>query len=317
MPRGGHFALWRPNPQADIYRSRWKRFYKRSYRPRTPMNLPDSSPPHLQPKWGRDANAPHIFPDGIPSPWAMQYSVSNFQNGLPPDAKRFSQKAYEWNSQRFLNPARICRNTIGQDHILRCLDPGRKNGADTGYGRAEVGATWDETGPTHLRNIFEAEAQRSGNGEEDRLDFLRTLKETQPIGRGANAANYEATKSTDLFHSRRLFMLLEEQEIVWTGGQLDLRKMARKGAGGNEDSTKERGHFPYVDEQASLIDDLQLREILRLRHRINRRRHFKWMEIAYQYKRWHQQYLRRRAVMLDEVKARMGVLRQTLGKEDV
>lgn len=273
--------------------------------------MPDNSPPHPQPKWGFDQSAEQVFPDGVPSPWVLQYSLANFGGELPPDARKFSQKAYIWNVKKYMQPAFIAtRNPIGQDLILRCLDAGRKGGADTGYGRAEVGATFDETAPTYLRDIFEDEAK----GDEA-IDFLANLKATQAVGSGMKATNYDTSgSSTDLFHNRKLFHLLEEKELVWNGGQQDVRKMARRGLDGGENS-KERGHFPYVDEQASLIDDLQLREILRLRHRMNRRRHFKWIEISFQYKKWHRQYLRRRAMMLDEVKARMGVLRQTLSAE--
>lgn len=227
----------------------------------------------------------------MPSPWVLQYSLGNFQDGQPPDGKRYAQKAYQHNATKYLNPAKICHNPTGKDLILRCLDVGRRGGADTGYGRPETGTPWIESGPAHLRNLFEKEAEK----DDESNDFLATLQESSNAG------------STDTFHSRRLYNLVEEKEIVWLGGQLDTRKMSNRSSQGGGDSS--RGHFPFVDEQASLIDDLQLREILRLRHRINKRRHFKWIAIRYQYKRWHSQYLRRRAMMLDEVKARMGVMR--------
>jgi len=260
------------------------------------MNNPDSPPPHPPPGWGQGEKAVQIFPDGVPSPWVLQYSLANFTDGIPPDAKKYAQKAYNHNSRKFLLPAKICQNPVGRDLILRCLDGGRKGGADTGYGRAEVGTPWSDMGPAHLRQIFDDVADK----DEDSREYLQGLQERCDLF------------PTDTFHSRRLYKLLEEKEIVWQGGKLDVRKMSRGGRqDGKADSS--RGHFPYVDEQASLIDDLQLREILRLRHRINRRRHFKWIAIRYQYKRWHSQYLRRRSMMLDEVKSRMGVMRQLAG----
>lgn len=291
MPRGGYFGLFRQNPQADIYRSRWKRFYKRSYRPRTPFNLPEAPPPHPQPTWGRGDNEDQVHPDGVPSPWVLQYSLSNFEK-LPTDARRTAQRHYDFNFRSFMNGAMKCSpNPVAQDVILRCLDRGRKGGADTGLGRPEAGLSWDDRAPIHLRNIFDTEAEKSDDG----VQFLSILQ-----NEGSN---------TDQFHNRRLYKLLEEKEIVWERGQLDVRKLSKRGAEGESDGS--RGNFPFVDEQASLIDDLQLREILRLRHRINRRRHFKWIAIRYQYKKWHAQYLRRRDMVLDEAKARMGVLRQT------
>lgn len=309
MPRGNHKGFWRPNDTADIYRSRWKRFYKRCYRPRSPLNNPDDPPPHFQPQWGRDPKAKPIFPDGVPSPWVLQYSLDNFggREREPPDAKRFANQSYEWAKRNFHNPAMRANNSIARDLIIRSLDPGRKGGSDTGYGRAEVSCTWGESGPAHLQKLLHEEVNKSKD-KNYAEDFLTTLKEMQPYGAGNNVT---PSPYTEYFYNRRLYKLYEEKEIAWLGGQLDVRKLARKGG----DGTAERGHFPYVDEQASLIDDLQLKEILRFsRHRINRRRHFKWLEISYQYKKWHQQYLRRRAVLLDEAKARMGVLKETLSE---
>jgi hypothetical protein len=272
------------------------------------------APPHPQPKYGFDEKAEQVHPDGVPSPWILQYSLSNesYKGVKPPDSRRSAHRAYEWNIRNLMNPALICLNSVGQDLILRSLDAGRKGGADTGWGRPETGATTVETAPAYLRKIFEDECQQDEGNY-----FLQNLDAAQPVGTGASTSNYDSSgMSTDLFHNRRLYKLVEEKELVWDGGQIDFRKMAknRGAAEASGDGAGERGHFPYVDEQASLIDDLQLREILRIRHRMNRRRHFKWIEMSYQYKKWHQQYLRRRAMANDEVKARMGVLRQTLSQ---
>lgn len=239
-----------------------------------------------------------VHPDGVPSPWVLQYSLSNFEK-LPTDARRTAQRHYDFNFRSFMNGAMKCGpNPVAQDVILRCLDRGRKGGADTGLGRPEAllstvedRTTLYDKAPIHLRNIFESEAEKSS----ENVGFLSILRS-------------EASE-TDQFHNRRLYKLLEEKEIVWERGQLDVRKLSKRGTEGESDGS--RGNFPFVDEQASLIDDLQLREILRLRHRINRRRHFKWIAIRYQYKKWHAQYLRRRDMVLDEAKARMGVLRQS------
>ncbi|CAE7436053.1 unnamed protein product, partial [Symbiodinium necroappetens] len=63
-------------------------------------------------------------------------------------------------------------------------------------------------------------------------------------------------------------------------------------------------------EKAGLLDELELAEILRLRHKTNSRRLPKWKEIQFWFKKWHRVYLRRRAVKIAEAKARMGVLKQ-------
>ncbi|OLP83337.1 hypothetical protein AK812_SmicGene35908 [Symbiodinium microadriaticum] len=66
-------------------------------------------------------------------------------------------------------------------------------------------------------------------------------------------------------------------------------------------------------EKAGLLDELELAEILRLRHKTNSRRLPKWKEIQFWFKKWHRVYLRRRAVKIAEAKARMGVLKQVIG----
>merc|ERR1711953_612786 len=100
---------------------------------------------------------------------------------------------------------------------------------------------------------------------------------------------------------RRLYELCEEKELVWAGGQIDPNRE-------RQDELHSRGHFPRVDEAASPMDDLMLKDILLLRHKTNRRRHPKWIEISYTYKKWHQQYLRRGHMLQDEVKARLSIM---------
>merc|ERR1712129_206794 len=87
-----------------------------------------------------------------------------------------------------------------------------------------------------------------------------------------------------------------------------------RGGGGDglSEQSADRGRFPYVDEKASLIDELNLREILKLRHRTKSRHHPKRKEVRYCFKKWQQQYLRRRHMRKEELKERMGVLKTSL-----
>lgn len=300
-------GLWKPTPK-DIFKSRWKRFYKRTYRPRSGFNAVDRPTPHEQGKY---------HTDGVPSPWKLNFALKNFGQGFPPDAMRYSQKAYEFNLRRLLRPATFCNNPVGQDVVLRCLDPGRRQtGADSGYGRACVGngerynraKARDQEGdskqvrtsevlPMHIYNLINGEAERDDRGQ----DFASALK----------ASFQEA----EVFPVRRLYELCEEKEIVWLDGQTDPRAMAARTRSITGEETADRGRFPYVDESASLIDELTLKDVLRLAHRTKSRRHPKWREIQYQYKRNHQAFLRRRHVEKDETQARMGVLRQALTQE--
>jgi len=177
-----------------------------------------------------------------------------------------------------------------RDTILRALDPGvRMRGSDSGLGRsAFIKRIGQETKvadhvPSHIYNLMQTHSRGSENGQ---LCFgaLADDEGTQP----------------EQFLVRRLYELCEESELVWQGTQEEPRD--------EEEEEGDRGRFPKVDEQAGLVDDLQLQNILKLRHKTARRRHPKWIEIQGQYKRWKGQYERRRVMLKDEVKARMHLM---------
>lgn len=310
MPRGGHNGLWKPTP-IDIFKSRWKRFYKHCYRPRSRANQPDRAGPHDQPR---------VNNDGVPSPWRLLYSLHNFtKNSLPPDVKPRRILHYRDNERQFLKPLLACNNVDAMDVVLRGLDPGRRQGADSGYGRLETqpwpkkdgkGAQdapdFPEHFPEHIYKFMKAghtvdtERQEAEQKAEDTgRDFFECL-----MGKfNADPGHHSGT-----FPVRRLQELVEEWEIVWEEGQNDPRRSSRAGRSEAEEGV-DRGHFPYIDEKASLIDDLTLKEILRLNYKTKSRRHPKWKEIQYEYQKGHRQYLRRRQMLLDESKARMNVIR--------
>lgn len=172
-------------------------------------------------------------------------------------------------------------------------------GSDSGLGRAAFamadrshlpGGSNAEAGlaPSHLYNLLKAHADGKGDAAVGVFDALRT-------------------EVPDTYLVRRLYELCEEREIVWEGGQHN----PNADDGAQEGPT---GRFPHVDEQASLVDELTLKEILRLRHKTNSRRHPIWTEKTYQCRVWHKQYLRRRHMLKDEVKARVGILKQGLSE---
>lgn len=298
MPRGGHFGLWKPTPK-DIFKSRWKRFYKRCHRYRSKSNQPDRAGPHPQPV---------SYNDGVPSPWRLLFSQRHLELGpkgertLPPDLKPYGIQQYRQNEKMYLTPWRECQDTSAQTYVLRCLDPGRRGGADSGYGRLETKAWLDEKYEvpehitSHIYNLVKPDLEAEREKEDDSL---------APILKGP---------AVETFPVRRLQELLEEWYLVWEDGQKDPRKeRVVKGKAGDEDTKEvDRGRFPYIDEQAGLLDDVVLADILRLNHRIKSRRHPKWKEIQYEFKKGHRQYLRRKRMMDDEAKARMGVMRQAL-----
>lgn len=313
MPRGGHMGLLKPTPK-DIFRSRWKRFYKRCYRKRSQTNAPERPGPHFQPM---------TTPDGVPSPWRLLYASDNFEfKKLPPDIRPHRMKHYSMNERAFLKPMEECRDGIVRDCILRSLDPGRRGVAgDTGYGRAELtpwaaeamkfgrrgaqekGRELPEHLPEHIYNLIRS---RSVEGEDKRdedagLDFLDRVL-------GKDCVN---PPQMQRFPVRRLQQLLEEWELIWENGQNNPRAGNDRNKPQDEQGI-DRGRFPFIDEQAGLLDELNLKEILRLNYKTKSRHHPKWREIRYEFKKGHRQYLRKKDMNDTEKKARMGIIRKAL-----
>jgi len=307
MPRGGHFGLWKPTPK-DIFKSRWKKWYKRCYRWRTPGNEPDRAPPHIGALL-RDGP-----PDGVPSPWKLHYSVDNFSAVRPSDLRRYAYRAYESNVGDFLLPYRNCRQPALRDAVLRSLDWGRRGVSDSGLGRAEV-VRFGASEPTS-QGGREAAAVPELLPKHIHAAILSKAAKEKELGSFMEVLTQES--HSDWFPVRRLYELCEEKEIAF-GGMLE-RKPRGGGAdgggagrGGTGDGLSEkptdRGRFPYVDEKASLIDEVNLNQILRLRHKTNSRHHPKWREVRYTFKKWQQQYLRRRHMLKEEEKERMTAIK--------
>eukprot|EP00930_Biecheleria_cincta_P059506 TRINITY_DN45223_c0_g1_i1.p1 TRINITY_DN45223_c0_g1~~TRINITY_DN45223_c0_g1_i1.p1 ORF type:complete len:317 (+),score=68.07 TRINITY_DN45223_c0_g1_i1:53-952(+) len=297
MPRGGHMGLWKPTPK-DIFKSRWKRFYKRSYRPRKAGNNVDDFPPHRQAD----------FIEDVPSPWKLNYARSNFGAGRQPlDMRKLAARTYNSNYGDYMRPAFSAREGEPLEAVLRCLDAGRgRHGAgSSGLGRLEV--SWmqapqaAEASSSRDRPPSASQELQDPGFPPHILKIMRHCAEEQERSKVGLLQDQLQT-----FQVRRLYQLCEEKEIVWDKGLNDPRRIQAGDDGGD------RGHFPYIDEQAGLLDELQLKDILRLAHRRKERRHPKWRELQFWYKKWHQQYMRRREMLKDEAKARMGVLKQAV-----
>lgn len=329
MPRGGHFGKWVPLPK-DHFKSRWKHFYKRCYREKargvSPFapNRPDNLPPYAAAsKVSKTFNKSEdgtrtdeisttrfVHHDIMPSPWRLQYSALNFPDGgmpndlLPPHNGAF--KDYRENVQVYMKPYRhASASSSAQDAILRCLDSGRRGRNDSGLGRVELETKLPQDGadevhhvPSHIANLLKAHSSE-GSGAET----LAQLMGPQPTN--------QKDDQPQSFVVRQLYALCEEKQIVWDGKQMQSTR-GRPQKQGEEQTGPDRGRFPRVDEQASMVDDFHLMDILKLRHKTNRRCHPKWVAIEYQFKKWRQQYLRRRHMNLDEAKARMGIISQAV-----
>lgn len=284
MPHGGHFGLFRHAVPKNMLRPKW-RFAKASIRE-------------------------GVSRDAVPAPWRLQYW--NWSD----DSMKLSRRAYALSIQRYLRPA-VKSGTVGSDYMLRILDSaGRrvKHRGHSGFGHPALQTRYDgpsedtddkqyqDVAPHHLRSVLDGLEYFSTKKDSREKESAEQGSFQQQVVRSIN--NW---KGTHPFIVRRLMKLCHEYEMVWHE-----RPRRRRGVGGVSAEGPDRGEFPYVDEQASLLDDQRLDTILRTRHRINRRRHPKWIEIQYVKKQWHRQYLRRKAMLAAEVKERQGLFIEQL-----
>lgn len=98
---------------------------------------------------------------------------------------------------------------------------------------------------------------------------------------------------------RRIYRLCHQYETIWKPHfrAEDMVGQGEDGADGSADS------FPYVEETASLVPDLSLKNILHSRHKTRSRRHPKWLEVKWFQRKWHNMYLHRRRVVRQSLEA--------------
>lgn len=217
--------------------------------------------------------------------------MDNFSDGVPPDLRRYANSAYQSNVSRFLLAYQKCLQPDYRDAVVRSLDWGRRGVSDSGLGRAEAvrfGHTNQE------QNQGEAAAVPELLPRHIHGAILSKVAKDGELGSFMEAITQHS--HSDVFHIRRLYELCEEKEIAYEGRleKMDGQAQGTRIPDGLSEKPADRGRFPYVDEKASLIDELKLRDILKLRHKTNSRHHPKWKEVRYWFKKWQQQYLRRR-----------------------
>eukprot|EP00439_Symbiodinium_sp_Y106_P077172 s2313_g16.t1 len=234
------------------HRGLWKPLPKDIFKPRSGGNTVDRRPPHIQ----------ATFTEDVPSPWKFHLYPDQAGNDLiaPIDSRNVVGT--------YLGPAYEASEGTASDVVLRCLDAGRRgSGSLSGLGRPEAVSETQQRdkdlAPQHIR------AQ------------LMELC-------GGKPPEEVIAKQTRFFKVRRLMNLLEEQddardaEIVWSSGRrLQTRRAAR-----SRSADDPRGNFPYIDEKAGLLDELDLAEILRVNYKTNSRRLPKWKEIQFWFKKW-------------------------------
>mmetsp|Transcript_74653 Transcript_74653/g.155661 ORF Transcript_74653/g.155661 Transcript_74653/m.155661 type:complete len:310 (+) Transcript_74653:114-1043(+) len=304
MPRGGHFGLWKPTPQ-DIYKSRWKRFYK--YAGRTGRNQYNNYP----------------IPPGYKGRGVAQDVQDFYKLNI---GGRFDLKVdlpLKEAERQFMRPALECKNPCALPAILRSLEGRVHGGAETGIGRANL--AWFKPAAASSSSSSSSPSS-SKQADDNNIGELKTFLPFHMQNRLRTLLGSSATQESEFykkvlegqpehFHNRKIQALVHEHSVVWHSGgsgkapgNQATTSRAKAGAGGAQAGEKNRGNFPYIEEQASLLTELNLRAMLRVAHRTNLRRHPKWREIEYEFKKGHRNYLRRRDVMLKEQKASMGII---------
>lgn len=318
MPRGGHNGIWRPTPK-DIFKSRWKRWYKRSYLSRSGDNDYANNAVDRRPT-PQDASKKLHLPDGTGSLWRLnthsfgEKDPQDMERGGPGRSRFAAYQMYKDNRDTYLKPFSNAQSPMWAETVIRCLDRER-HGSHSGESFGQSSASWE---PDSDSVSYLTAAIRSAK-EEAASRFL-SAPNSHNVDSDYEVQSYEVQTATPRsppekkevvrplpgpYLVRRLYGLCDEYELVWRKGQRPLEPREDENEG-------TRGRFPYVDEQHSALGDLNLSDILRVNHRIKSRRHPRWKEAVYLFKKARAQYLIRRQVCKDEAKARQGVMKQVL-----
>ncbi|CAK9045781.1 Hypothetical protein SCF082_LOCUS25855, partial [Durusdinium trenchii] len=227
--------------------------------------------------------------DGVPSAWKLHIEVPD--EGFA-DLKTPSERWRGSNHKRYLRPVKECSEGTPSDVILRCLDAGRHGSMSlTGFGKLEAAWPWD--------------TDQQPCTEHDLSAPKHIYRELQALIGSKQVLRAVFQSPSNTFGVRRIMQLCAEKEMVYDPS-LPRRSSSR------EEGNETRGHFPYIDERVSMLDEVTLDKILRIRHKTNSRRHPKWQEIQYWIKRWHRFYLRRRAVKRAEERGTEAQLKKAL-----
>eukprot|EP00397_Hematodinium_sp_SG-2012_P050184 GEMP01058209.1.p1 GENE.GEMP01058209.1~~GEMP01058209.1.p1 ORF type:complete len:257 (+),score=23.62 GEMP01058209.1:119-889(+) len=104
----------------------------------------------------------------------------------------------------------------------------------------------------------------------------------------------DPTKFWQILANRRMYRLCQQYQTTW--------KPWTPPTESKHDNKEDA--FPYVDENASVMADLGLKDILHSRHKTRTRRHPKWVEIQWWLRKWKNAYLHRRRIKIVEDEAK-------------
>ena len=202
--------------------------------------------------------------------WIFRKPVVSFDQGA-------RSPLFRRNEALFMLAALRAREPKIQRYILEALEPSA--GTNTGLSRTNSGQGCAELPTNPWLNALFAQADP---------DFSRSLN-------GARAP---------LFPHRKLYALTEEYLAVWAPDEIygNTRVAGKSPPSLNDD----RGPFPFVDENVSLLRELTPHDIFFTRSRVRDWRHPKWRVHAWWRRRFFNEYVaRRRANHRDAILGRV------------
>jgi hypothetical protein len=198
-----------------------------------------------------------------------------FRKPVVPFTEGARSPLYRRNEAMYMVPAQRASDPKIQKYILEALDP--SGNPETGARRTHSGQGASEL-PVNpwLHSLF---------NEED-AEYARSLA-------GGRAPT---------FPLRKLYSLTEEYLAVWAPDEI----YGNSRLAGVKEPRDERGPFPFVDENVSLLRELTAHDIFFTRSRVRDWRHPKWRVYAWWRRRFYNEYIaRRRANHRDAILGRI------------
>lgn len=299
MPAGGHRQQWyggeRFKRLSQIFRPGWDKFYKRA--------------PNRQFAKKATVNFP------VASLWSLQ------MKGCIPTTQKYSI-----NAERYLTPARQIADRTKLAYIMRSLEasgmlpnPKRKvatsslirnattmlpSKSDSGDLISDVQISLLSTNNAEKAVIMNSSLDGNGSvcdGDDTILQhpFVQTVGDAEntilPYVIPASAAGQ------DTFLLHRLQRLCAQHDLYWEDKSAAVA-----------DGKAPENQLPYIDEQASVLQTLPLRDILfsTTKHRTHSRKSPRWEEVERRHSTWTNVWRHKNRMNKIEAAEKLGVLKQ-------
>jgi len=224
----------------------------------------------------------------IKQPWTLSVSkkeepgdARDAPHGL--EGEKHINAMYSRNREALYLPLKQLNTT---DYLINNKFPTLSRSLDFEPGL--VHREYDNLNPASHIEAIERDMKSSSGGHSKSSDAKRLQRED-------GHADGDADPLWKSLANRRMYRLCHQYESIW---KPFFRKEDRDTDGASEDN-----NFPYVEETASLVPDLSLKNILHSRHKTRSRRHPKWLEVKWFQRKWHNAYLHRRRLRLQAEEA--------------